>query len=427
MRVWVIKDGENLPLQEGSRPMRSGLLCKALASRGCEVDWWTSTFSHQRKQRIAVAGQRTRVRDNYHLNFLECGTYRRNVSLARVRHHRRYGVLLEEALANAPRPDAIVCSFPIIEAAFRVTRWARQHAVPVLLDVRDYWPDLYVDRLPKAARPLGKTLLAREFAKARNAFRNADGFVGISPGILDWACDYASRERVAHDRVFYTGYPEPSVAASSTIPEFITNHPGPANRRIFTFVGMFNGSYRLDIVCRAAEQLAAAGEERALFVLAGDGQHLERLRQNSSHLPNILFPGWLDHQQIGQLLLASHVGLVPCHSKEDTMPNKLYEYWAHGLPVISSLQGEAEAWINRHQVGLNYSPDSADQLVAHVRRVLAQEPEQPGIKQRARDLYTKHFSEQGIYGAYADHVMALAQLAFQSSIQPPATPLRMAG
>ena len=60
MVVWVLKDGEILPIQEYGRRMRTWLLADALLSRGHRVTWWASTFSHQRK---ALLFDRDRVFD----------------------------------------------------------------------------------------------------------------------------------------------------------------------------------------------------------------------------------------------------------------------------------------------------------------------------------------------------------------------------
>ncbi len=164
MRVWVIKDGENLPVQTGSRKMRTWLLSEALAAEGCEVTWWATTFSHQRKSLVCDHDCQYAVSDQISLRLLHCGSYRRNVSFARIKHHQRFGKALRSAIAGLPPPDAIVCSFPIIEAAAQMTAWAQSHGIPVIVDVRDYWPDLYLDRIP-GGRYRSLELLCEEVSK----------------------------------------------------------------------------------------------------------------------------------------------------------------------------------------------------------------------------------------------------------------------
>ena len=49
MDIWVIKDGEPLPIEPDARVLRTGLLAAELVRRGHTVTWWTSTFAHHRK------------------------------------------------------------------------------------------------------------------------------------------------------------------------------------------------------------------------------------------------------------------------------------------------------------------------------------------------------------------------------------------
>lgn len=412
MRVWLIKDGENLPLQKGSRRMRTGILSAALAERGCQVDWWTSTFSHQRKTKVADHGDRHAFGRGCQLNFLECGKYRRNISVARFRHHHRFGIQLERKLETSDRPDLIICSFPIIEAAYRVSRWATRHDVPLIIDARDYWPDLYTHRLPAKVKWLSRLAFASEFRKTAEAFSAADSIVGIGEGILNWACNYAGRTPGSQDRVFYTGYPDPRTQASTTLPAgppaFLADHLADKSRCVFSFIGMFNGSYKVDVICRAAEILSRAGEDRAIFVLAGEGERRPQVASMASNLPNVLLPGWLDGAAITQLLQHSDVGLIPCLSHADTLPNKMYEYFALGLPVISSLRGEAEEWLQQRHVGLTYDALDAEQLANCIRTYLDKPTVRQSSGQRARQLYESQFNEQKIYSAYADHAISLA-------------------
>ncbi len=51
VKVWLVKDGENLPIQAGSRKkMRTWMLAERLVARGHSILWWSSTFSHQTRK-----------------------------------------------------------------------------------------------------------------------------------------------------------------------------------------------------------------------------------------------------------------------------------------------------------------------------------------------------------------------------------------
>src|SRR5439155_9149672 len=149
MRVWLITVGEPLPVDgTGDRPYRTGLLARFLIEAGHEVLWWSSTLDHIRKRLRAPESVSLDVEDKLRLVLLHGMPYRRNVSISRLINH--IGIAREfERLAPAqPRPDIIVCSLPTLELSDAATRFGGEHGIPVVLDVRDLWPDIFVDVLP---------------------------------------------------------------------------------------------------------------------------------------------------------------------------------------------------------------------------------------------------------------------------------------
>jgi hypothetical protein len=122
---------EPLPTDPGDRRlMRGGMLCKALAARGHEVTWFTSTFDHYAKrQRMARSGTLA-VSDNYRIELLRAPGYRRNGSPFRMWHNWRFArAFLDFARHSAQRPDVIVTDVPTTEAAQAAVlvgrRWGR--------------------------------------------------------------------------------------------------------------------------------------------------------------------------------------------------------------------------------------------------------------------------------------------------------------
>ena len=56
----------------------------------------------------------------------------------------------------------------------------------MILDVRDLWPDLYLDAAPKWLRAASHVLLKPYFGMTKFAFSNASAIVGISERYLEW-------------------------------------------------------------------------------------------------------------------------------------------------------------------------------------------------------------------------------------------------
>ena len=152
LNVWIVAAAEPLPMLDGGfRPFRCSLLSTALTARGHQVTWWTSDFDHMRKAPRFGEFRSIPVDDRLSLNLLPGPTYRRNISLRRVLHHhlmaRRFST---EAARSSPLPDVIFACLPPLELAERAVEYASSRAIPVIVDIRDLWPDLYLRAFPRS-------------------------------------------------------------------------------------------------------------------------------------------------------------------------------------------------------------------------------------------------------------------------------------
>jgi len=412
MRVWVIKDGELLPCQREARPMRTGMLANCLSERGHEVTWWASTFSHQRKSLLWDRDIAVRQTSGLTLQLLFAGSYASNVSVARIVHHRRLARRFSFRAEQGPRPDAIVCAYPPIDLALAVARYAKRHHVPLIVDVRDQWPDTFSTVAPWVVRPfIG--IYARWLRRTtREVFCSADSLVAMSRGCLQWAARTAGRSDEQNLRVFYIGCP-------SVRPLQVRNCEFEAEIRqralgktVFLYLGTFGQSYDLGILCDCARELQSLGRDDVLFILAGDGPKHAEIQKRAQPLRNLWLTGWADSDKAAALIAASHVGIVPIHpgsplALPGSFPNKPFQYLSGGLPILSSVTGEMAELIRDNRIGLLYDAGNLHSLVAAVTR-LTSAPDTEDLKTRAMKIFEDQFEEGTIYYRYAEFVEKLA-------------------
>jgi glycosyltransferase involved in cell wall biosynthesis len=410
MNVWLLKDGENLPVQAGARRMRTWLLAEELARRGHRVTWWSSTHSHQRKSLVFDADREVDVAPGFRLKLLHAGAYRRNVSLARLAHHARLAAKFRRAAPREPRPDAIVAAFPTIELAHAAVTHARARRVPAIVDIRDPWPDAILDRLPQALRPPGRLALLPMQARARACMRGSSSLVAVSQGFLDWGLGKAGMARRPSDRVFYLGNPgrEAGATRSPRIAQLANRIEG---KIVACFVGSFGHVYELGLVCDAAREMAHRRTERVHFVIAGDGEQAARVAAAARDLPNVDAPGWLSADEADDLMRMSHVGLAPIRQNPGCVPNKISEYAAAGLPILSSLEGETADLLARHSAGLTYAPGDRAGFLQMLERLAGQEELRRELSGNAHAMFEREFQASHVYGEYARHVESVVRSA----------------
>ena len=159
MKIWLAHIGECYPFQEGAALMRNGLLANMLVSRGHSVVWWGSNFYHSEKIVLSKSYKEVQINPNYQINLLKGCPYKKNVSLHRLLHHKLVTDSFKLKANKADKPDLIVVSIPLHGIAFEAVKMAQKENIPILIDVRDPWPDDILDRFPKKLRSLGRLLL----------------------------------------------------------------------------------------------------------------------------------------------------------------------------------------------------------------------------------------------------------------------------
>lgn len=421
MRIWLITVGEPLPTDgSGERLLRTGILADLLAEKGHQVLWWSSTFDHVRKKQRFDTDTCVDINDRFRIILLHSVPYRKNVSLSRIVNH--YGITRKfTMLADLePRPDIILCSLPTLELSLAATDYGKKRGVPVIVDVRDLWPDIFLELAPVWGRRFARLLLLPMFRAAHAACAGATAITGITPSFVDWGVNYAKRKRTDLDRDFPMGYTETSPGREAVeASEILWERYGinrDSNGFTVCFFGNMGRQFELETIIEAARKLKEKGT-LIRFVLCGSGDNLDYYKELSKDCKNVIFPGWVGAADIWTLMRVSSVGLAPyINSRNFTMnlPNKPVEYLSAGLPVVSSLDGVLKELLSSHNCGVTYENGNADDLVS----VLTDLYERPELlkemSENALSLFQEKFVAEKVYSNMINY-LALVCANFSKS------------
>jgi glycosyltransferase involved in cell wall biosynthesis len=336
--------------------------------------------------------------------------YRSNKSLKRFLHQRAIARAFAQETVGFPAPDIIVCGMPLPELAEQAIIYGRKYHVPVVIDVRDQWPDIYLTMFPRSLRGLARLVLVAEFRRIERVFQSASAILSVSDTYLNWALKYAGRPRRSADGVFALGYQgSDGILNETDTVAFRARYGIRPERMVVTFVGIFGFSYDLETVVHAAKVLQHHRAAEVQIVLVGDGDAGPRLREMARGIPDLICTGWFDQKCIQILLSLSSVGLAAYTEKAtQTLPNKPFEYLASGLPLLSSLRGELEDLIRNEQIGLQYQAGDVQSLVEKIVWLAEHQEERIAMGQRARKLFEERFRADVIYPKLVTHLEQVA-------------------
>jgi len=260
-------------------------------------------------------------------------------------------------------------SSPHLGAALAGLIVARAHRARFVLEVRDLWPQILVDsgmmtersRVYRALKQLERFL-----------YRQADAIVVLALGSID----AISAEGIPSSKIHFI----PNGADPEDFE--VTAYRDELRRRfgfegtVVVYAGAHGPANGLELALDAAEQLA---DTDVRFVFVGDGVKKAELVKEAAQrqLTNVEFRDPIPKQHIPELFAAADIGLhcladVPLFH-HGVSPNKLYDYMAAGLPVVTNTPGEVASMVKEAEAG--EAVDAYD-IASGVRRILALDPKE---------------------------------------------------
>lgn len=249
-------------------------------------------------------------------------------------------------LSRTP-PDVIYASSPHLLAGVSGYLLSIRYRIPFVLEIRDLWPRVLVDMgsLSPTSRVYRALTRLEHFL-----YRRADAIVVMAPGTSVHLETLGIPTRKIH---YVPNGADPSDFAPSEGRERLRAKYG-FTRFTAIYTGAHGPANGLDALLDAAELLEDIDVD---IVLVGDGARKQDLMREAKQrrLGNVRFYDPVPKTEIPDLLNAADVGV---HILADVSlfrravsPNKLFDYMAASLPVLTNSSGVVEAWVKTAGAG----------------------------------------------------------------------------
>jgi glycosyltransferase involved in cell wall biosynthesis len=314
-----------------------------------------------------------------------------------------------EALKQTP-PDIIVAAFPTLGLCQACIEVGKKWNIPVLVDYRDMWPEVFIEIGPKFLKPFLRLLLASLFAKTKKLFSNASGIIGITEEFLQLGLSKINRPKNAFDGVFPLAYMSNQFSDSQfdNANEFWKSKLSKTDKLRIIFIGTLGHQFDLETVINAIDLLKNKGIFNFEIILCGSGDKESYLKNASLRLSNLYLPGYISAAQIKSLLLTADIGLCPYNVNQaflSSIPGKAIEYMSAGLPILTTLEnGELGKLCKEHGFGYFYEEGKPLSLANSIIHLIETKNKLNLLKENILSLYSTSFEAENVYLKYIQHL-----------------------
>lgn len=306
-------------------------------------------------------------------------------------------------LPRLGRVDVVIASSPTLFSALSAWAIARLHRVPFVLEVRDLWPDAFVElgvmREGAAVRVLR--------GLARFLYRQATHIVVVT-------------ERFG-ERLRQQGVPPRKLSVIPNGADLTHFRPGadgaegrrrlqvPGDTFMAAYVGNHGRAQGLDVLLDAAAQ-----QPGVLYLLVGDGaerRHLEQEKEKRG-LRNVRLLASVPKAEVPALYAAADVCLVPLRDVgvlESFLPSKMFEIMAAARPIVAAVRGEARDLLIRSGGALVVDPGDGAALARAVERLRIDPALRDRLGSQGRQFVEAHFDRDVLARRYLDLLRAIVE------------------
>lgn len=369
MRVAIVNHYAKPPSVAGGS--RHFMLAKELIARGHEAVILASTFDHATRRQKFQTNPQSSPDEGVPFVWMRTPSYKGN-GLDRVWNMLVFGAQVgtrgREAISSClSGVDVVVGSSPHLFAAEGARHLATQMAVPFVLEVRDLWPQTWVD-LGEMSKWHPAITVAR--VMERHLCRSSVRIVSLVP----FAADYLVPIGVPPERI--TWIPNGVDVSRLTAPN------PPTHRDAFRigYAGSHGRANSLDTLLDAAGLLLRKHFDAVEFTLIGEGPEKARLMRRATEegLKNVSFRSAVPRADIPSLLAGFDALVVTMQNsplyRYGISFNKLSDYMAAARPIIFA-SSSANDPIAESEAGLSVPAEDAAALAQAVVDLKAQSAE----------------------------------------------------
>ena len=336
MNIWIVNHYAIPPNMGGL--VRHYYFSKYLQKKGHNVKIFTSSKIHNTD--INMIKDRSlykeEIEDGVEYTFVKSRDYKGN-GMDRVINMMDLPFKTWKAMKlfyERQKPDVIYTSSPDLFVAFFALRFGRKYKIPVVVEVRDLWPESIVEYNRMSRKnPIIQVLYQLE----KWIYKKADQLIFTMEGGKDYICDKGWEKEINLSKVNHVnnGVDLEEFDENQKIYQITDRDLEDDNYFKVLYMGSIRMVNNLRLLLKAAEELKRRKIPNIKILVYGDGTEKEALQQEAEKLDvNMYFKGRVKKKYIPYILTKADVNLINLQNsnleKYGCSWNKLFEYMASG-------------------------------------------------------------------------------------------------
>jgi len=392
--IWILNHYALSPdLPGGTRHFD---IASQLVEQGDRVVIFAAGFHHGRYVDLKLSpGQpwKTESFDGVQFVWLRTVAYRRNDwrrYLNMISYMRRalwLGRRAGRRVPSIPKPDIVIGSSVHLLAVLAAYRLAKYHRARFIMEVRDLWPQTFIDMGKMSPRhPVVVALKGLE----RFLYRRAQRIIILPP----FADRYIAGLGIAKEKIAW-------IPNGVDLRRFSPGVDSKSEHQPFTamYIGSFGETNGVEAILQSAILLKDQSALDIHFHLVGDGPEKENLlrMKEAFGLDRVAFFEPVPKRDIPKILARADVLIhvekdIPALSQYGSSPNKFYDYLASGKPLIVSSPFITDP-IEDIGCGIRVDPNDAQAMAQALMRLFrSSEDERRRMGRQGRAYVEKNFA-----------------------------------
>ena len=351
-KVWIINQFANTPELPGHT--RQFEIAKYLANKDFEVELFASDFNlteRKFKKILKFNLSKRESLEKVNINWLRVIPYKKNnwirkLNLISFCLH-IFSALFLRGFRNFllnNKKVIIIASTPQLPAAFFSLIISKIYNFNFILEVRDLWPQMLVDQGGLSKKSITYKVL---HYMEKSIYKNASKIIVLAKGMEEHIYNNGGK-----NIIWLPNGPDLDQFKFSPLPNEELQF---SQNRLFNIIytGAHGESNDLYNVIETAKLLTKLP---VIFKLIGDGTEKNNLIKQSQGLKNVVFMPPVAKKKIPKILKNADAILVSLKNTKlfsyGVSPNKLYDAYAIGRPVITTIPGDINNEVKKYFLGV---------------------------------------------------------------------------